>query len=71
MITIRTKPCIVCNLASLMTLTPAEMDRVEKWYNGEVNIQDAFPEWDQNRCELLKTGIHSECWDKLFAESDD
>lgn len=38
------------------------------WYNGAF-IQDAFPYLTTGQREMIKTGYHSNCFDKLFAES--
>lgn len=37
-----------------------------KWKAG-MHIQDAFPYMTPGQRERLKTGFHSECWDKMFA----
>ncbi len=39
------------------------------WQSGEF-IQDAFPYLNANQRELIKTGIHPECWDKMFGNED-
>lgn len=39
------------------------------WQSGEF-IQDAFPYLNVNQRELIKTGIHPECWDKMFGNED-
>ena len=35
------------------------------WQSGEF-IQDAFPYLNKDQRELVKTGIHPECWNKMF-----
>lgn len=40
------------------------------WHNGEL-IQNAFPYLSANEREALKTGICSECWDKMFSFPDE
>jgi hypothetical protein len=45
---------------------------VERWREGEL-IQDVFPDMSVNDREMLITGTHPACWDKLFPgeEEDD
>ena len=59
--------CIWCN-------TPPEPIKVRvcdlmAWKSGQ-NIQRAFPEMPKERRELLISGTHSDCWDRLFAEEE-
>jgi hypothetical protein len=39
------------------------------WQSGEF-IQDAFPYLNANQRELIKTGIHPECWDKMLGNEN-
>jgi len=64
---IETPPCYVCGKKSRVVVYRDEYDA---WKNG-TNIQFAMPEMPADRRELLKTGIHPECWDKLFKEDED
>lgn len=64
LITVRCKPCLCCGLSSMLTV---DIDRWSKWSEG-VNIQIAFPDLSENDRELLITGTHSECWDKMFLD---
>ena len=62
------KHCMLCGESS----PPMELDEdaYNAWRNGEL-IQRAFPNLTTNERELLMTGTHSSCWDKMFAEEDD
>jgi len=52
----------VCDEYELWVLDRAA---VERWQAGE-NIQSAFPDMSVNDREILITGTHPACWDKLF-----
>ena len=38
-----------------------------KWKNGDY-IQSAFPYLSDAQREVIKTGIHPECWKQIFPE---
>lgn len=59
-----TPNCPVCKESSVV---PVKADALEAWNNG-MYVQDAFPDFDAGKRELLMTGTHPECWDSLFAE---
>jgi hypothetical protein len=42
---------------------------IAKWRGGAL-IQDALPELDADQRELLVSGIHPECWAKMFGDED-
>ncbi len=61
-ITVTTKPCLVCQKTSELEFT------LKEWVNFTDNnnsIQDIFPHWTPGKRELLITGIHEHCWDIL------
>lgn len=58
--------CPYCNSSSIMYLSAKEL---EDWQNG-VHIQDAFIDMVADERELLKTGIHPECWVLLFGDDE-
>jgi len=64
---IQTAPCMHCGKASEM-----EVDSVafHRWLGGAL-IQVAFPEFDDGERELLKSGIHPDCWDEMFGDEED
>lgn len=67
LLTVRTNPCWVCKQPS----TIQDVDPVAYWaWKRGALIQIAFPEWSREQRELLKTGIHAECWNKMFAEDE-
>jgi hypothetical protein len=61
---VKTRPCIVCNQASLIEL---ELDRVERWIAGE-HVQNVWPEMSPGEREMLITGTHPKCWDSIFED---
>ena len=58
--------CPYCNSSSIMYLSAKELS---DWQNG-VHIQDAFIDMVADERELLKTGIHPECWVLLFGDDE-
>jgi hypothetical protein len=61
-ITYETTPCLHCNKTSEVTVSK---DALDAWLNG-MYIQDAFPDESADTRELIKTGMHSECWDEIM-----
>jgi len=43
---------------------------VTRWREGE-NIQHAFPDMSAGDREVLISGTHPACWDKLFGEENE
>jgi hypothetical protein len=62
MIVVKTKPCLVCDKYEVLSL---DREAVTRWQEGE-NIQSAFPDMKAADREVLITGTHPACWDKLF-----
>jgi hypothetical protein len=46
-----------------------DREAFDRWRGGEL-IQNAFPDMDPGERELLITGTHDACWDKLFSEEE-
>ena len=67
MIVIKTKRCLVCDKYEVWSL---DREAVTRWQEGE-NIQDAFPDMKLEDREVLISGTHPACWDKLFAGEED
>ena len=67
MIVVKTKPCLVCDKYEVWSL---DREAVTRWRGGE-NIQDAFPDMKLEDREVLISGTHPACWDKLFAGEGD
>lgn len=63
----RTKACPQCGKSSIVR---AKWHQFVSWRNGML-IQDAFPELSKEDRELVKTGIHPECWEKFLPEEED
>lgn len=43
-----------------------DADMFQRWFNREILVQDAFPFLTIDQREILMTGIHPDCWDKMF-----
>ena len=61
-IAVKTKTCGVCNEYEIWSL---DRQAVERWQGGEL-IQNAFSDMSMGERELLISGTHPACWDKLF-----
>ena len=66
-ITYYRKTCFHCNEENVIMLNNNDL---EFWESGEF-IQSAFPYLDKDKRELIKTGIHPECWNNMFESSDE
>lgn len=64
MAAITTPRCMACGEASIVELTDAEQAALD---SGAL-IQDALPDRTADERELLITGTHGECWDRMFGE---
>ena len=58
-----TKPCCMCGKRSALSL---DRNKYLKRQQGTL-VQDAFPEMSADDRELLITGTHPGCWDKMFS----
>lgn len=65
---IQTAPCMHCGKTSEMEVDSTAYFR---WHEQGWLIQQAFPEFDDGERELLKSGIHPDCWDKMFGDIED
>lgn len=45
-----------------MDVTQDEFDRIQRWRNDELLIQQALPEWSAEKRELLLSSTHPDCW---------
>ena len=59
--------CFYCNEENVIIVNVHDLTF---WQSGEF-IQDAFPYLNPNQRELVKTGIHPECWENIFGKEDD
>lgn len=58
--------CTVCGNQSVMRVP---YEGVEAYRAGAF-VQDAFPTLTRDEREVIITGTHPECWDKLFGEDE-
>ena len=65
-IVVKTKTCTVCGEYEVWNL---DRQAVTKWQGGEY-IQNAFPDMSAEDRELLISGTHPACWNKLFPEEE-
>lgn len=63
MMSVVTNPCLMCGKVSSVKV-PVEGYRAWK-FHGQL-IQRAMPGLSANERELLISGTHAECWDRLF-----
>jgi hypothetical protein len=42
-----------------------------RWSELGENIQDALPDLDADQRELLMTGTHAHCWEKMWERFED
>jgi hypothetical protein len=61
-----TNSCILCGKESSVSVDSHSL----YLYNQGAMIQDAFPTLTANEREVIKTGIHGECWDEQFGDMD-
>lgn len=64
---ITTKKCGLCGDTAKLTVPTAGL---EAWRNG-THIQDAMPEITPPLRELLISGTHPECWEKMFGSDEE
>lgn len=65
-ILVKTRTCTVCGQYEMWSL---DKDSVMRWHGGE-NIQRVFPDMSVGDREILISGTHPACWDKLFGEEE-
>lgn len=65
--TYTTPPCPVCRTTTEMRLP---IEKLVKWRKGHL-IQNVFPTLHPDVRELIMSGTHPECWDKMFEGFDD
>lgn len=66
-IEITTPQCTFCEEESTIKVP---VKGWQAWSSGAL-IQQAFPEMGADERELVLTGTHAECWEKIFGEADD
>lgn len=60
--------CYHCHEENFIAVDPEDL---ESWQTHGNYIQDAFPYLTPDQRELVKTGIHPECWTAMFGEDDE
>jgi hypothetical protein len=66
-----TPACPLCGQASLLEeLSASEYLALRAWEARELLIQDALPDWSLDRRELVQTGTHPACWERMFPDED-
>ncbi|MGH7792057.1 MAG: hypothetical protein ACREOB_07040 [Thermodesulfobacteriota bacterium] len=63
---IETMSCPVCGKSEYIGV---DKEKYSKWALGE-HIQDVWPEWTADQREMIITGTHPECWDKMMGEEE-
>ena len=66
MVTYTCPPCVVCRKADDYLLDDVDL---AAWKAG-VLIQDAFPYLSSNDREMLISGTHEACFNKLFGDGE-
>ena len=66
--TVTCPPCPMCGARSILYDVDA-LGYLE-WTELGKNIQDALPGLDADQRELLMTGTHAHCWERMW-EGDD
>ena len=64
---VTTPPCPLCHKTSIVRLWS---EAYARWISGEL-IQDVWPSMSAEDRELLMTGTHSICWNKMWADAAD
>ncbi len=67
MITITTPACTLCHAQTVLQITQEELNAL----NSGAYIQDALPTRDAAFREMVKSGIHGECWDSMTLPVDE
>ena len=67
MATITTVPCIVCHESSVLEITDEEKAALE----SGAHRQDALSNRDADFRELVISGTHPACWEKMFGGDED
>lgn len=66
--TVGTPRCLLCNKSSQLEITDEEYTALVQ---EKLHIQRAMPNRDASFREMIMTGTHPECWEKIFEESED
>jgi len=61
-----TRTCTMCGQRSTLSL---DGETIKRWQDGAL-VQDAFPYLTAEERELLITGTHPACWNKMIAAEE-
>lgn len=61
---VNTPACIGCGHTTQLTLLRSEVDM----YRKGAYVQDAFPHMPADEREMIISGTHPTCWDRMFGE---
>ena len=65
---IETYPCVGCGESSeFILLTATDLRGWQLYQKGEL-VEKAFPHWPAAKRELLLTGTHTDCWERIFGK---
>jgi hypothetical protein len=59
---ITTPTCSVCGIPSTLYV---DKDLLSLFLQG-AHVQNVWPDWSNAQRELMLTGIHGDCWDRIF-----
>jgi hypothetical protein len=65
---VMTRKCVVCGQNGMLENVDAL--GFIRWSELGENIQDALPDLDADQRELLMTGTHAHCWEKMWGPDD-
>lgn len=57
------RSCMICGGKSVIEISDEQYDR---WWNKKELAQKVFSEMTPAEREVLISGMHPECWDRLF-----
>lgn len=64
MVTVVCRPCAVCGKQAEVSMT---VDQFGRWQTGEF-VQIVLPHMSASERELLISGTHPACWNKLYGK---
>jgi len=62
---VNTRQCLMCGNRGMVWID--DEAGYERWKSRTVDIQDALPSLSADERELLMTGTHAHCWEKMWA----
>ena len=61
-----TKPCLACDEAATVEVDRTQFDL----FLAGMKAQDAFPDLPRDEREILISGTHPDCWERMFGGED-